>query len=128
MKEIAEEPSLRTTGTVVEVDHPTRGKYLTSHPVKMSDSITEVQRAPLIGEHTEEILTECSAIRAEEYAAIKSSGAITPSEKKETEALNDPADPVGWAKPTGPAFGRPMTGSGAHHRTIGGHALAHPTP
>jgi len=30
MKEIAEEPSLRATGTVVEVDHPTRGKYLRS--------------------------------------------------------------------------------------------------
>jgi formyl-CoA transferase len=29
MKEIAEEPPLRATGTVVEVDHPTRGKYLT---------------------------------------------------------------------------------------------------
>ena len=29
MKEIAEEQSLRDTGTVVEVDHPTRGKYLT---------------------------------------------------------------------------------------------------
>ena len=38
MKEIAEEPSLRKTGTVVEVDHPTRGKYLTvGNPVKMSD-------------------------------------------------------------------------------------------
>jgi formyl-CoA transferase len=37
MKEIAEETSLRTTGTVVEVDHPTRGKYLTvGNPVKMS--------------------------------------------------------------------------------------------
>ena len=29
MEELADEPSLRTTGTVVEVDHPTRGKYLT---------------------------------------------------------------------------------------------------
>ena len=57
MKEIAEEPSLRKTGTVVEVDHPTRGKYLTvGNPVKMSDSITEVKRSPLLGEHTEEIL------------------------------------------------------------------------
>ena len=57
MKEIAEEPSLRETGTVVEVDHPTRGKYLTvGNPVKMSDSITEVKRSPLLGEHTEEIL------------------------------------------------------------------------
>src|SRR6266849_2448691 len=47
MKEIAEEQSLRATGTVVEVDHPIRGKYLTvGNPVKMSDSITEVQRSP----------------------------------------------------------------------------------
>src|SRR6266511_1587850 len=37
MKEIAEEESLRQTGTVVEVDHPKRGKYLTvGNPVKMS--------------------------------------------------------------------------------------------
>ena len=64
MKEIAEDESLRATGTVVEVDHPVRGKYLTvGHPVKMSDSIPEVRRAPLLGEHTEEILTRCSAIR-----------------------------------------------------------------
>jgi formyl-CoA transferase len=87
MKEIAEDQSLRATGTVVEVDHPTRGKYLTvGNPVKMSDSITEVRRSPLLGEHTEEILTEVLGYSAEEYAAIKSSGAITPSEKKETEA------------------------------------------
>jgi formyl-CoA transferase len=59
MKEIAEEPSLRTTGTIVEVDHPTRGKYLTvGNPIKMSDSPTDVQRSPLLGEHTDEILAE----------------------------------------------------------------------
>ena len=57
MKEIAEEPSLRATGTVVEVDHPTRGKYLTvGNPIKLSDSATEVKRSPLLGEHTEEVL------------------------------------------------------------------------
>ena len=39
MKELAEEPALRNTGTVVEVDHPTRGKYLTvGNPIKLSDS------------------------------------------------------------------------------------------
>ena len=59
MKELAEEPSLRTTGTVVEVDHPKRGKYLTvGNPIKMSDSPTEVRRSPLLGEHTEEVLAE----------------------------------------------------------------------
>jgi formyl-CoA transferase len=57
MKELAAEESLRRTGTVVEVDHPTRGKYLTvGNPIKMSDSPSEVKRSPLLGEHTEEIL------------------------------------------------------------------------
>ena len=59
MKELAEEPSLRATGTVVEVDHPIRGKYLTvGNPIKMSDSETVVTRSPLLGEHTDEILSE----------------------------------------------------------------------
>jgi formyl-CoA transferase len=59
MKEIAEEPSLRKTGTVVEVDHPKRGKYLTvGNPIKLSDSASDVKRSPLLGEHTEEVLAE----------------------------------------------------------------------
>src|SRR6186713_489934 len=59
MKEIAEEPSLRATGTVVEVDHPKRGKYLSvGNPIKLSDSPTEVTRSPLLGEHTDEVLAE----------------------------------------------------------------------
>jgi formyl-CoA transferase len=82
MKEIAEEPSLRQTGTVVEVDHPTRGKYLTvGNPVKMSDSITEVERSPLLGEHTEEILGKELGYNDREIAEIKGSGAITAPEK-----------------------------------------------
>ena len=82
MKEIAEEKSLRDTGTVVEVDHPTRGKYLTvGNPVKMSDSITEVERSPLLGEHTEEILTKVLGYSAKELAEIRTSGAITAPEK-----------------------------------------------
>ena len=50
MKELAEEPSLRDTGTVVEVDHPTRGKYLTvGNPIKLSDSPSDVERSHLLG-------------------------------------------------------------------------------
>src|ERR1700737_1576486 len=82
MKEIAEEPSLRKTGTGVEVDHPTRGKYLTvGNPIKMSDSITEVKRSPLLGEHTEEVLAKELGYSAQEIAEIKASGAITAPEK-----------------------------------------------
>src|SRR6266550_2547601 len=87
MKEIAEEKSLRDTGTVVEVDHPTRGKYLTvGNPIKMSDSPCDVQRSPLLGEHTEEILTKVLGYSDKELAEIKTSGAITPPEKSRAEA------------------------------------------
>ena len=77
MKEIAEDQSLRETGTVVEVDHPKRGKYLTvGLPIKMSDSVPEVTRSPLLGEHTEEILRDVLRFDATRLAEIKSSGAL----------------------------------------------------
>lgn len=76
MKEIAHEPSLRKTGTIVEVDHPTRGKYLTvGNPIKMSDSATEVTRSPLLGEHTEEVLAELGYGK-EQIEALRAAGAI----------------------------------------------------
>jgi formyl-CoA transferase len=82
MKEIAEEPSLRKTGTVVEVDHPVRGTYPTvGNPIKMSDSITQVRRAPLLGEHTDEILRKELGFNDNEITEIKASGAITAPEK-----------------------------------------------
>jgi formyl-CoA transferase len=82
MKEIAEEKSLRDTGTVVEVDHPGRGKYLTvGNPIKLSDSPADVRRSPLLGEHTEEILRKVLGYSEKDVAGIKLSGAITPPEK-----------------------------------------------
>ena len=76
MKELAEEPSLRKSGTVVEVDHPARGKYLSvGNPIKLSDSISEVKRAPLLGEHTDEILGKMLGFSDKEVVEIKSSGA-----------------------------------------------------
>jgi formyl-CoA transferase len=76
MEELAHEPSLRATGTIVEVDHPTRGKYLTvGNPIKMSDSATEVTRSPLLGEHTDEVLLELG-YTAGDIAALKTAKAI----------------------------------------------------
>ena len=83
MKELAEDQSLRKTGTVVEVDHPTRGKYLSvGNPIKLSASPTVVARSPLLGEHTAEILTDVLKYSVEEIAAIKASGATEPPQKK----------------------------------------------
>jgi len=77
MKEIAEDPGLRETGTVVEVDHPVRGKYLTvGNPIKLSDSPAEVKRSPLLGEHTDEILKEFCNMSDEEIKAVREAGAV----------------------------------------------------
>ncbi len=77
MKEIAEEPSLRDTGTIVEVDHPERGKYLTvGCPIKMSDSDVEVVRSPLLGEHTSEILSDVLGYTGDELERVRASGAV----------------------------------------------------
>jgi formyl-CoA transferase len=77
MKEIAEEPSLREAGTIVEVDHPERGKYLTvGNPIKLSDSPSDVQRSPLLGEHTEEILRGVVGLNDDEIHAARQQNAI----------------------------------------------------
>jgi formyl-CoA transferase len=77
MKELAQDPSLRATGTVVEVEHPTRGTYLTvGNPVKLSDSPSDVQRSPLLGEHTDEILRSVVGLGDADIAAARAEGAI----------------------------------------------------
>ena len=77
MKELAEEPSLRASGTVVEVDHPTRGSYLTvGNPIKLSDSPSEVERAPLLGEHTRDILQNVLGMTDQELEAAQGEGAV----------------------------------------------------
>ncbi|MDI3389555.1 formyl-CoA transferase [Streptomyces sp. B-S-A8] len=56
-KELIADPTLAELGTVVEVDHPERGSFKTvGCPLRLSDSPVEVERSPLLGEHTEEVL------------------------------------------------------------------------
>ena len=77
MKEIAEEPSLRETGTIVEVDHPERGPYLSvGCPVKLSDNDVVVERSPLLGEHSAEILGEVLGYSESEIEALQESGVV----------------------------------------------------
>lgn len=59
MKEIEADRSLYKCGTLVEVEQPKRGKFLTiGCPPKFSSFTPEVKSAPLLGEHTDEILRE----------------------------------------------------------------------
>ena len=77
MKEIAEDEGLRATGTIVEVDHPERGPYLSvGLPIKMSDSPVEVKRSPLLGEHTMEVLERDLGFSGDDLDRIVGSGAV----------------------------------------------------
>ena len=59
MKELANSPDLRKSGSIVEVDHKVRGKYLTiGSPIKFSDLTIEVGPSPVLGEHTDEVLKD----------------------------------------------------------------------
>jgi len=86
MKELAEDSSLRNTGTIVEVEHPTRGTYLSvGNPIKLSDSPSDVRRSPLLGEHTDEILREVLGFSDHQVAEIHDSGALDPPRKVAAE-------------------------------------------
>ena len=77
MQELAVEPALRATGTVVEVDHPDRGPYLTiGNPIKLSDSPVDVMRSPLLGEHTAEVLESVLGMTADQISRAKSDGVV----------------------------------------------------
>ena len=58
IKEMIEDKALAERGMIVDVTHPRRGRFKTvGCPLVLSDSPVEVQASPLLGEHTEEILT-----------------------------------------------------------------------
>ncbi|MCE4224569.1 formyl-CoA transferase [Methylobacterium sp. C25] len=86
MKEIAEDEALRASGTVVEVEHPARGSYLTvGNPIKLSANPVEIKRSPLLGEHTDEILREVLGCSAVEVDQILGSGATGPVQRAAAE-------------------------------------------
>ncbi|MGB5558611.1 MAG: formyl-CoA transferase [Paracoccaceae bacterium] len=77
MKEIMEDEGLYATGTLVRVPHPERGEYVSvGCPIKMSDSEVTVERSPLLGEHTREILADVLGYSGAELDTIIASGAV----------------------------------------------------
>ena len=59
MKELAHDEDLRKSGTVVEVEQKGRGTFLTvGSPIKFSTFTPQITGAPLLGEHSDEVLAE----------------------------------------------------------------------
>jgi len=66
-QELMNDPNLRKRGMFEEIEHPTRGKFhIPGWPVKMSDSRVPVKCAPLLGQHTAELLSEWLGMGEEE--------------------------------------------------------------
>jgi crotonobetainyl-CoA:carnitine CoA-transferase CaiB-like acyl-CoA transferase len=58
--DVAADPQIQHNGTFVEYEHPTEGRVRTpGFPIRFSQTPSSVRRgAPLVGEHTREILAE----------------------------------------------------------------------
>lgn len=77
MRDLINDASLRERGMVVEVPHPTRGSFKTvGCPLVLSDSPVEVKTSPLLGEHTDEILSEFLSYGEEEISQLRAEGVI----------------------------------------------------
>jgi formyl-CoA transferase len=75
-KELIEDATLAELGTVVEVDHPERGRFKTvGCPLRLSDSPVKVEPPPLLGEHTAEVLGALG-YAPEEIEELRGAGAI----------------------------------------------------
>ena len=75
--EVLSDPHLRAREMIVDVDYPTRGTYQTvGSPIKLSGSPVTVQRPPLLGEHTEELLGALCGLSPEAVRALKDSGVV----------------------------------------------------
>ena len=76
-KDLIEDEGLRAEGVIVDVEHPERGTYSTvGCPFTLSDSPVEVERSPLLGEHSAEILEELLDIEESELERLSAAGAV----------------------------------------------------
>ncbi len=75
-KDIIEDRSLYERGFLVDVPHPERGAYVTvASPIRLSDNDVPVERSPLLGEHTEEVLAFLG-YGHEDIASMRANGAV----------------------------------------------------
>jgi len=76
--EIFANEHLRERGMLVDIEHPTRGPMtLLGCPIRLSESPAVHRRAPLLGEHTAEVLAEELGLAETELSALSESGVVS---------------------------------------------------
>lgn len=82
--DLVDDEHVKLREMMVELDHPQRGKWLNvGMPIKLSDSAVKIERSPLLGEHTDDVLASVLGYDAAQVAALKESGAFSKDPPKQ---------------------------------------------
>jgi len=82
-EDLATDEHIRGREMYVELAHPQRGKWWNvGMPIKLSASPARIERSPLLGEHTEEVLKEVLGYDDGKVSALKQAGALSAPPKK----------------------------------------------
>ena len=76
-KELSDSEDMRRRGIFQMVTHPERGDFLMpGWPVKMSANDVPVACSPMLGEHTDEVLSDWLGLSGGEVAALREKGVV----------------------------------------------------
>ena len=82
-EDLANDEHVRGRDMYVELDHPQRGKWFNvGMPIKLSASPAKIERSPLLGEHTDDVLKNVLGYDDAKVAAMKTAGAFSVPPKK----------------------------------------------
>jgi formyl-CoA transferase len=77
-EDLANDEHVKLREMYVELDHPQRGKwYNVGMPIKLSASPAKIERSPLLGEHTAEVLKEVLGYDDAQIDKLKSAGVFS---------------------------------------------------
>ena len=80
-QEVHDDPHLNARGFVHTIEHPEHGNgRLLGFAPRMSDSEVRIQRAPLLGEHSEEVLEQELGLTTAEFAELCDAGVSLPAQ------------------------------------------------
>ncbi|MDE2260749.1 MAG: formyl-CoA transferase [Betaproteobacteria bacterium] len=77
-EDLANDEHVKLREMYVELDHPVRGPWHNvGMPIKLSDNHVPIQRSPLLGEHTDQVLKEVLGWDSQQIESHRSAGAFT---------------------------------------------------